>query len=96
MQKKSSEHLKASLRAQTGIESSEEISNWIEDSLKNAAKDVLPQKVKRNVKQVWKDDSVLNDLLERKALCNRRSIDHKQLCKKVKSRIRSTTNLEFS
>lgn len=94
--KKSSEHLKASLRARTGIESSEEISNWIEDSLKNAAKDVLPQKVKRNVKQVWKDDSVLNDLLERKALCNRKSIEHKQLCKKVKSRIRKIRNDKVS
>ena len=94
--KKSSEYLKASLHARTSIESTEEISNWIEDSLKNAAKDVLPQKVKRNVKQVWKDDSVLNDLLERKALCNRKSIEHKQLCKQVKSRIRKIRNDKVS
>jgi hypothetical protein len=94
--KKLSEYLKASFSARTGIESFEEISNWIEDSLKNAAKDVLPQKVKRNVKQVWKDDSVLNDLLEHKALCNRKSIEHKQLSKQVKSRIRKIRNDKVS
>ena len=62
----------------------------------NAAKDVLPQKEKRNVKQVWKDDPVLNDLLERKALCNRKSIEHKQLSKQVKSRIRKIRNDKVS
>ena len=62
----------------------------------NAAKDVLPQKEKRNVKQVWKDDPVLNDLLERKALCNRKSIEHKQLSKQDKSRIRKIRNDKVS
>ena len=70
----------------------EEISNNLISSLKIAASDVLPNKTKICVRQVWKDDQELNKLLEERALTEKASNAHKKLTKSIKSRIRKLRN----
>ena len=70
----------------------EEISNNLVSSLKTAASEVLPNKTKTCIRQVWKDDQDLNSLLEERALTEKASIAYKKLTKSIKSRIMKLRN----
>ena len=87
---KSSNYLK--LGQTTGNDSAEEMSNRIIKSLKQAASEVLPVQQVTEVKQIWRDDAKLNDLLSEKSRAEPKSIEHKKLCRLVKSRIRKLRN----
>ena len=87
---KSSNYLKL---AQTLInDSAEEISNRLIKSLKQAASEVLPVQQVKEVNQIWRDDAKLNSLLSEKSLAEPKSIEHKKLCRSIKSRIRKLRN----
>ena len=56
------------IKRKTENQTAEEISNNLVSSLKTAASEVLPNKTKTCIRQVWKDDQDLNSLLEERAL----------------------------
>ena len=70
----------------------EEISNNLVSSLKTAAHEVLPNKNKISIRQVWKDDQDLNKLLEERSKTEKASIAYKKVTKSIKSRIRKLKN----
>ena len=80
------------IKRKTENPTAEEISNNLVSSLKTAASEVLPNKTKTCIRQVWKDDQDLNSLLEERALTEKASIAYKKLTKSIKSRIMKLRN----
>ena len=70
----------------------EQISNNLVKSLTNAAAEVLPNQSKRNIKQIWKDDKDLNNLLDERAKVVNASVEYQKITKLIKSRIRKLKN----
>ena len=70
----------------------DEISNDLVHSLTTAASEVLPNKSKKKINQIWKDDGDLNKLLDERAKTDNGTNDYKKLTKLIKSRIRKLRN----
>ena len=70
----------------------DQVSNNLVTSLSNAAAETLPNINKKNINQLWKDDSVLNKLLDDRAKTIKDSIQYVKVSRRIKSRIRKLKN----
>ena len=61
-------------------------------SLSNAAAETLPNLNKKNINQLWKDDSALNKLLDDRAKTIKDSIQYVKISRMIKSRICKSKN----
>ena len=60
--------------------------------LKTAAESTLPKLSKKKVKEMWKDDKLLNDLLKQRKNVLPSCEQHKKLTKEIKKRVNHLRN----
>ena len=68
------------------------ITKRLTDSLTEAAEKILPEKTRKQITQIWKEDQDLNELLAKRAKEEKTSQEYKNITKSVKSRIRKLRN----
>ena len=64
-------------------------------SLTETAEKILPEKTRKQITQIWKEDQDLNELLAKRAKEEKKSQEYKNITKSVKSRIRKLRNEKF-
>ena len=68
----------------------------IVSSLHKTANSVLPVAAKKSrVLEIWRDDTLLNNLLNNRAKCHQSSENYKQYTKQVKKRVRQLKNIKI-
>ena len=72
------------------------LSEKIVSSLHKTANSVLPVAAKKSrVLEIWRDDTLLNSLLNNRAQCHQSSENYKQYTKQVKKRVRQLKNIKL-
>ena len=80
-----------------GVTSSKDLGDSIVESLNTAAEATLPKMEKnQDPKQIWKDDQVLNHLLNSRKCYMIGSERHKQITKQIKTRVRTLRNEKYA
>ena len=77
---------------QSGSNLPEQMNANIITLLKKAAESTLPKLSKKRVKEVWKDDKVLNDLLKQREIVLPNCEQHISLTKEIKKRVSQLRN----
>ena len=78
------------------LKSSTDFSNKIVQSLHKAASTTLPQKhIRKQEKEIWKNDKELNILLNQRLETEKKSTEYKLLTKKIKTRVNLLRNYKL-